>query len=260
MRWRGRIALALALCALQSASVFAAAATIDRSAPMNYMLHCQGCHKEDGSGQPGIVPSLRGSVAKFLAVPEGRDYLVQVPGTAQSMLSDAEVAEVLNWAVGTFDPEHVPSDFIPYDEHEVARLRSAPISQTAAERAQILARREADANQAVAAPAPVAFSICAACHPVTADAQHALGPNLHGVVGRGAGTVSGYGFSEPMRRSGIVWSGTSLDEFLRDPATRIPGNTMAFAGVAKLRDRQAIIEYLASLESPRRRAGFRANK
>ncbi|MBL8265114.1 c-type cytochrome, partial [Steroidobacter sp.] len=44
----------------------------DRRAALNYMLHCQGCHKDDGSGQPGYVPDLRGSIARFLHVPEGR--------------------------------------------------------------------------------------------------------------------------------------------------------------------------------------------
>jgi hypothetical protein len=46
-----------------------------------------------------------------------------VPGTAQSSLTDAEVAGVLNWMLETFSAEQLPADFEPYTEEEVARLR-----------------------------------------------------------------------------------------------------------------------------------------
>ncbi len=47
---------------------------------VEYALNCQGCHRADGAGTPGSVPSLADSVARFLTVPGGREYLVQVPG------------------------------------------------------------------------------------------------------------------------------------------------------------------------------------
>ena len=55
----------------------------------DYMLHCRGCHGPDGAGLPGAAPYFRGQLARFLSVPGGREYLVRVPGTAQSELSDA---------------------------------------------------------------------------------------------------------------------------------------------------------------------------
>jgi mono/diheme cytochrome c family protein len=90
---------------------------------IDYILHCQGCHRPDGAGIPGTVPALKNHVGKFLRVPSGRAYLVQVPGTAQSSLTDAEVAGVLNWMLETFSAEQLPADFEPYTEEEVARLR-----------------------------------------------------------------------------------------------------------------------------------------
>ena len=66
-----------------------------------YMLQCQGCHLADGTGAPGAVPSLEG-MGRFLSVPGGREYLVRVPGSAQSPLSDLELAEVLNWMLREF--------------------------------------------------------------------------------------------------------------------------------------------------------------
>jgi hypothetical protein len=93
----------------------------------DYMLHCQGCHGPDGSGAPGGVPSFRGNVAKFLSVPGGREYLIRVPGTSQSELSNHRVASLLNWMVRTFDAENVPTRFEPFSADEVARLRRPPL-------------------------------------------------------------------------------------------------------------------------------------
>ena len=65
----------------------------DRQARINYMLNCQGCHTPDGSGAPGKVPSLKNFMGNFVQVEGGREFLIQVPGAAQSTLSDAELAE-----------------------------------------------------------------------------------------------------------------------------------------------------------------------
>lgn len=108
------------------------------SIKLNYTLHCMGCHKSDGSGQGHIVPSFRGNIGRFLSTPGGRDYLVRVPGTAQSLLSDRETAELLNWVVREFDAEHVPDDFRPYTAAEVGRLRAVPLPAPAAERKRLI--------------------------------------------------------------------------------------------------------------------------
>jgi len=64
---------------------------------VNFQLHCMGCHLADGSGQPGRVPSVRRSLILFSTSPEGRDYVIRVPGVAQSPLSDEDTAALLNW-------------------------------------------------------------------------------------------------------------------------------------------------------------------
>src|SRR6185503_18374901 len=87
------------------------AAVVAADPALDYTLNCQGCHRADGAGTPGSVPALAGSVARFLAVPGGREYLVRVPGVSQAGLDDAALADVLNWMVDRFDREHVPADF-----------------------------------------------------------------------------------------------------------------------------------------------------
>ena len=109
------------------------------AAETNYMLHCQGCHRPDGSGVPGAVPALPGQVGKFLRTPAGRAFLVRVPGAANAPISDAELAELLDWIVRRFDPEHVPADFAGYTAEEVGALRKQPLARVSPEREAVLA-------------------------------------------------------------------------------------------------------------------------
>jgi hypothetical protein len=110
---------------------------------IDYMLECQGCHLADGSGKPNAVPSLDGFVAKFLTVPGGREFLVQVPGSAQSPLSDSELASVLNWMVLEFGPREIAEAASPYTAPEVARLRASPLTDVEGTRKLLVARIEA---------------------------------------------------------------------------------------------------------------------
>jgi len=108
------------------------------SARTNYMLRCQGCHLEDGSGTAEKVPALRNEVGRFLQVPGGREYLIQVPGTSQSPLTDQEVAAVLNWILNKFSSAELPADFEPYTKDEVARYRYEPLANASEVRAGLL--------------------------------------------------------------------------------------------------------------------------
>jgi mono/diheme cytochrome c family protein len=103
-------------------------ATVGAYTPeVEFALNCQGCHRVDGSGTPDTVPALADSVARFLAVPGGRDYLIQVPGVAQAPLGDADLAGVVNWMLTRFDQAHLPKAFAPYTADEVGRLRRDPL-------------------------------------------------------------------------------------------------------------------------------------
>jgi hypothetical protein len=140
--------LVLLLWCLTAGANGASAPRIPPAPRINYMLHCQGCHLPDGSGTPEKVPALRNTVGRFLHVAGGREYLIQVPGTAQSALTDAEVAAVLNWILENFSKEELPADFAPYSTVEVTRLRRQPLADVSAVRAGLVARmsnREAKA-------------------------------------------------------------------------------------------------------------------
>jgi cytochrome c553 len=107
-------------------------------AQFNYQMSCQGCHAPDGSGA-NSVPRMRDQVGIFLASGAGREYLVRVPGSAVSALSDADLAEVLNWIVQEFAGASVTVPFEPYTPQEVGALRQHPLNEVMAYRAQLLA-------------------------------------------------------------------------------------------------------------------------
>lgn len=123
---------ALGVVAAFACSTAAFAADSDTRAWRHWALNCQGCHQPDGAGLPGATPPLRGVAARFTATPEGRAYLVRVPGVANSPLSDADLAELLNWLLLRFDREHLNADFRPYQAAEVGRLRLRPLRVEAA--------------------------------------------------------------------------------------------------------------------------------
>lgn len=92
----------------------------------NYQLYCQGCHTPDGTGYKS-VPRLKGRVGNYLRIPAGRAYLARVPGAATSILSNKDLAEVLNWIILTFGGDSTPRHFKHYTAQEVGKLRARPL-------------------------------------------------------------------------------------------------------------------------------------
>ena len=100
-----------------------AAAAEERGPRIDYILECQGCHLDSGAGRPPDVPRLTDRVGWFLQISGGREYLVQVPGSANAPITDAALAEVLNFMIEKFAGPSMPESFVRYTEEEVARLR-----------------------------------------------------------------------------------------------------------------------------------------
>jgi cytochrome c len=85
---------------------------------------------------------------------------------------------------------------------------------------------------------------CAACHTFATGQKTLIGPNLHGVFGRPAGTVAGFDYSDGLRASGLVWTPRALEAWLADPARFVAGTKMAFSGYRSAEDRRHLIAYL----------------
>jgi cytochrome c len=87
------------------------------------------------------------------------------------------------------------------------------------------------------------FESCAACHSLK-EGENGVGPSLHNVIGRAAGTEAGFRFSGPMKRSGITWDEKNLTDFLRAPQEKVPGNRMPFSGVPDEAALKAVVKYI----------------
>lgn len=103
-----------------------------------FLLHCSGCHGTDGRGV-GSVPDLRGNLGHLLSIPDGRRFVLQVPGVANARLSDADLAQLTNWMARTFAPATTPKDFRPFDADEVRAARRSVPADVAGERRRVVA-------------------------------------------------------------------------------------------------------------------------
>ncbi|MFM2052647.1 MAG: hypothetical protein RL456_684 [Pseudomonadota bacterium] len=110
-----------------------------------WVMHCAGCHAMDGSGHPDQgVPDMRGTLGRFLHHPQGRGYLVQVPGVNNAGLTDAQIADLTNWLIPAVSAGTAPAGWAPYRAEEVARWRRERPADIAAARRALLARLPPD--------------------------------------------------------------------------------------------------------------------
>jgi len=105
--------------------------------------------------------------------------------------------------------------------------------------------------QAAAEPASEqqAFNnACRTCH-VTREGDNRLGPNLHKVMGRKAGSLPNYGYSSAMKEADFAWDEAKLDRFIASPDEVVPGNKMKpYGGLANKEDRAKIVAFLAKAQ------------
>lgn len=90
-------------------------------------------------------------------------------------------------------------------------------------------------------------SQCGICHSVQ-QGRNLNGPSLDGIVGRKAGTASGFGYSAANRNSGLTWDAVTLDRYLIAPRQAVPGTLMSYQGLKDPDKRTNLIAYLATLK------------
>jgi cytochrome c len=102
----------------------------------------------------------------------------------------------------------------------------------------------ADAYAQDAAAGQKTFNACRACHQIGDNSVNSIGPVLTGVVGRKAGIIADYRYSDANKNSGITWDEPTLTEYLRNPQAKVPGTKMMFPGLKKDEDIANVIAFL----------------
>jgi len=87
------------------------------------------------------------------------------------------------------------------------------------------------------------FNKCKACHTLE-EGKNKVGPSLHGVIGRPAGSIEGFKYSSAMTESGLTWDEETLAKFLAKPKDLVDKTKMSFAGLKKEEDIENVIAYL----------------
>jgi len=101
------------------------------------------------------------------------------------------------------------------------------------------------APKSAAADSQLTFNnVCRTCHTLK-EGDNRLGPNLHNIIGRKAGSVPDYGYSSAMKDGDLTWDKATLDRFIANPDQVVPGNKMKpYGGLTSAEERAKIIAFL----------------
>lgn len=123
-----------------------------------FVSNCAVCHQPDGKGAPGVYPPLADWVGRYVALKDGRAYLIHVVANGMGgeikvgndtfegdmppwpQLNDQQMADVLDYVLNGLNAKLLPKDFKPITGAEVHAERAKQFSsdQLHAERAALL--------------------------------------------------------------------------------------------------------------------------
>jgi cytochrome c len=93
------------------------------------------------------------------------------------------------------------------------------------------------------------FNVCLVCHAIGPGAQNKIGPELNGLDGRKAGTVPNFDYSDANKNSGIVWNEETFEDYIKNPAAKIPDTKMTFAGVKNEQQVKDLWAYISQFDA-----------
>jgi cytochrome c len=142
-------------------------------------------------------------------------------------------------------PQSVPAADMTAPAAATATPTPAPQARTKEEIAAIVATLPAPYNQGDYDNGKRMFAQCRSCHTVDNGGANRVGPHLHGVFGRTAGSVAEFnGYSAALKASGIVWDAAKIDAWTANPREIVATTNMVFPGIHKPEDRRDLIAFL----------------
>lgn len=126
---------------------------------------------------------------------------------------------------------------------DAAAPAAAPAAKVAADNTDTISGAKLASFTGDADKGKAAFTTCQTCHAIDAGVNK-IGPSLHGVVGRKAGSIAGFTYSDANKTSGITWTEAKLFQYLENPQRVVPGTKMSFPGWSDPQKRADVIAYL----------------
>jgi len=71
-----------------------------------------------------------------------------------------------------------------------------------------------------------------------------VGPALNGLIGRKAGSIEGFNYSEANKNSGLTWDAATFREYIKNPKAKIPNTKMVFPGLSDEKDINDLLAFL----------------
>lgn len=198
---------------------------------------CKACHSLDEGGKNGLGPNLYGVLGRAAGSVEGYKY--------SAVLADGAIV----WTEPMFsDFVLKPKKAVPGTKMSFKGIKKATQREDLLAYFQTLGAQTGEAEIGnVEAGLAVAKKHCVVCHSFEQGGRLVFGPNLFGITGQPAAAIAGFGYSEALASSGLVWTDTNLVGFLADPEGFLPGTTARFPGLDAAQDKADILAYLKSL-------------
>ena len=87
------------------------------------------------------------------------------------------------------------------------------------------------------------------CHALKRG-ERAFGPSLLGVVNRPAGSLSGFAYSDALKKSGLVWTEDNLQKWIANNAALVPNTLMPHVSISDPAEQIYLVAFLKTLKAP----------